>query len=305
MIQLDNTYYTNKDYKIRSPYYRTFKKNAGRINHDFITANIGISLLDENSEKPSSMHTTWNPKDISASKGQGQLFIRKSGIVFMSSVAEAYIEELYENLIPFSNLTVSADTSKSITKKVVELNEIIGTDVFDFSYDLFYSMIQWRNNLVHRNKKKIDPAIKGSLRSSENDIKIHHSNLDIHEFLSHFDEFQVPTFKEAISLFTATNRIIQNIDSVVYSNVDKVKLALNFFKNWFDVYTETENKKMSKFLSFQQSEKRKQYLEQLLVTEFPILIKNDTQYEELDKLLVDLSRCDIKEFKEKIDISTQ
>jgi len=283
---------------MNSPYYKYFKKNSGKINHYFITSYVGVDLIDDKTEVPKNLSTSWKPNDVESSKLQTNIFLRKSMITFTASTSESLIEDLYSNLIPYTTydyVISEIGNTKSVSKKIRLIQEAMTKKGVELNYDyfLFFTMIQWRNNIVHKNKSKLNSEITSTLMKYKGDIMNDRSHLDISLLINNFNKFGTPTFKETISLVAATHRILEKIDELIFEDLNQIEYLKHFFKEWFS----TNPKSLKKYSYKHTKEERKRILLQIISRNIPM----DLNYE-ANEFLNELTESDFKNFITTLDL---
>ena len=216
-------------------HHRSFKKRSGSINHYYITAYIGISLLNEKTNKPSELSTYWNPKDIELTKSKTKYYLSDSGILNMCAMVEGYINDILNNICPFIK-TESEELKKlsdktSIVKKIKVINEFLSIEDKNEELNLLLLMFQHRNNIIHSGKVSLERDIANRINSSSKKIKKDYKNMCVNQLIKNVNDFKSLTFKEVLSLFSASHNYIEKIDNLLASKLDKQKYLEYNLKN--------------------------------------------------------------------------
>lgn len=180
--------------KTKSYTFRKYLKRHGRENQFFITSYIGIDLIRSNKDKPEELSTTWEPKNINNSKNESKLFIQKASLAYCVSSFESFfdafflkeVKQLILSTLPFLDEIGESGTKKSIYKKL-ELLVATFPDLKSKEYFLVKSAIFWRNDLIHGTSEKFNQEIKANLRKYAQDFEKSYSDLNIEEFIEHYD----------------------------------------------------------------------------------------------------------------------
>lgn len=218
---------------------KRYKKQHGRENQFFITSYIGISLIKSIDDKPTDLKTSWCPQNIDSAKEQSKLFIQRSSLVYSVSAFEAYLSDFIQNqVIPLSNgLTEGLEdvfSGKSIFKKIERLVDEYPS-LKTKEYYLVISAIYWRNKLIHSTRNTFSGEQKGKLRKYKDDYLNSYCNLDIDEFIRHYDEHKVPTFKDTLSMMTNLRNYAAIIDSYFMSQFNIEKYIIYNIKHLIEI----------------------------------------------------------------------
>lgn len=223
----------------RTIYHRNFKKLAGHVNHYYITSYIGVSNINQETKKPSTLSTYWNPKDIELTKKQTSYYLTNSGILNMCAMVEGYINDIIEEICPFLSdvqSDVQAELSNipskaSIKKKFDKINELLTMDVKSDEFNLVLLMFTHRNNIIHSGKTTLDNDLKNRLNSSKNSINKNYKHLEVKPLIDHVNSFKALSFKETLSLFSAAQKYVENIDKNLVGKLNKISYLERNFKN--------------------------------------------------------------------------
>lgn len=229
--------------KTDSKTYRRYLKRHGRENQFFITSYIGIGLIKSKDDKPEELSTTWGPKDIENSKSESKLFIQKASLTYCVSTFESYIDDFFlkelkqliPEKLPFFDEIDDRGTKKSIYKKL-ELLVANFPELKSKEYFLVKSAIFWRNDLIHGTSEKFDQEIKTNLRRYAQDIEKSYKALNIDEFIKHYDNNKIPTFKETLSMMTSLRNFAAQIDRYFMEDISVEKYVVYRLKEIFDIY---------------------------------------------------------------------
>lgn len=216
--------------KFESINYKKYKKNHGRENQFFITAYVGISLIQSTDDKPEDLSTSWNPKSIDSTKIESKFFIQKSSLVYSISAFETYLSDfILDQVLPFqSDLDPDPDSDwsdlsaaysgKSLFRKIEVLIEHF-PNLRKKEYFLLIVSIFWRNKLIHNSKESLSGDLKGELRKYSQDFLTSYCNLDIEKLINHYEAHNVPTFKETLSMMTNLRNFASKIDEFFTSRL--------------------------------------------------------------------------------------
>lgn len=207
---------------------KRYKKKHGRENQFFITSYIGIDLINEDTKKPENLSTSWKPKNIDNSKNESKLYIKRASLVYSVSSFESYVTDAIVQLFSHTLtlepevITVFQSEHKSVYKKIEVLVETY-PELKNKDYYLTITGIFWRNNQIHNQKKKLEPSLKANLRNFTDSYYEKNSGLIIEDLISHFNTFEVPSFKEVLSIMAAVRNFAETIDAFFMKKVDNDK----------------------------------------------------------------------------------
>ena len=224
---------------IESINLKKYKKQHGRENQFFITSYIGIDLIKSVDDKPTDLNTSWNPQNIDNAKEEARLFIQRSSLVYSVSAFEAYLSDFIQNqVIPLSDILPKelevAFLKKSIIHKIEQLVEEY-PNLKTKEYYLVLSTIYWRNKLIHGTRDTFSGEQKGKLRKHHDKYISSYCNLNINDYITHYDEHKVPTFKETLSMMTNLRNYAAIIDYYFMSQCNLEKYITYNIKNLIDV----------------------------------------------------------------------
>lgn len=214
---------------------KKYKKQHGRENQFFITSYIGINLIKSVDDKSKNLNTSWNPQNIDNAKEEARLFIQRSSLVYSVSAFEAYLSDFIQNqVIPISDdfpiELQSAFLKKSIIHKIEQLVEEY-PDLKTKEYYLVLSTIYWRNKLIHGTHDTFSGDHKGKLRKYKDEFLSTYCNLNINDYITHYSEHKVPTFKETLSMMTNLRNYAAIIDYYFMSQCNLEKYIIHNIKD--------------------------------------------------------------------------
>lgn len=223
---------------IESINLKIYKKQHGRENQFFITSYIGIDLIKSVDDKPSDLNTSWYPQNIDNAKEEARLFIQRSSLVYSVSAFEAYLSDFIQNqVLPLSDVIPKeledAFLGKSIIRKIERLVEEY-PDLKTKEYYLVHSTICWRNKLIHGTRDNFSGEQKGKLRKHKDEYISSYCNLNINDYIIHYNENKVPTFKETLSMMTNLRNYAAIIDHYFMSQFNIEKYITYNIKNLID-----------------------------------------------------------------------
>lgn len=214
---------------------KKYKKQHGRENQFFITSYIGIDLIKSVDDRSKNLNTSWNPQNIDNAKEEARLFIQRASLVYSVSAFEAYLSDFIQNqVIPISDdfpiELQGAFFKKSIIHKLEQLVEEY-PDLKTKEYYLVLSTIYWRNKLIHGTHDTFSGEQKGNLRKYKDEFLSSYCNLNINDYITHYAEHKVPTFKETLSMMTNLRNYATIIDDYFMSQCNLEKYIIHNIKD--------------------------------------------------------------------------
>lgn len=226
--------------KTKSNTFRKYLKRHGRENQFFITSYIGIDLIQSNEDKSEELSTTWKPKDIDNSKNESKLFIQKASLAYCVSTFESFLDNFFKNEVnelllnelPFLSEMTERGTKKSIYRKLELLVENVPS-LKSKEFFLVKSAIFWRNDLIHGTSKKFDQGLKTELTGYAKEFEKSYSNLNIKDFIKHYNNNKVPTFKETLSMMTGLRNFAAQVDKHFMEKISVEEYVVFILKKRF------------------------------------------------------------------------
>jgi hypothetical protein len=218
----------------------SFKAHLGQANHFLITTLVALHTLEESdvSSAPAVLHTTWDPKDKSASVNRSRNFVEQSFLGWAVDSIDMYISLLDRKPDCLQNQNLSgrlqdSKVSRSVSKKVRVMVDHFA--VSPVSTALVDVLITWRNNIFHQaNDNFLQPATRETLGEQSDQIRLTYRGLEIGSLADRAEAGGDLTFKETASLINAAQNFVRELDEHVLSvmNVaryytEAVQAALN------------------------------------------------------------------------------
>lgn len=221
---------------------KEFKKELGSANQYLITILLGlddIKTQGNNFKKPDSFSTTWSPINVETTCKRSREYVIKSSLSWVVDCLDMYFSLCHRKptIIEDENLKKKMDKAgQHVSEKFESFYTILNCRDKDIEiYGALVALtIQWRNNTTHH---------FASNNVSDHYIQILHKYkdlyykefcaLDINTMITHFNDNEVPTFKDMASIIRGTQKFIYKVDSILISSLNKQRYIKDIISNYY------------------------------------------------------------------------
>jgi hypothetical protein len=201
-----------------------FKELLGQANHFIITALVGLDAIEKGivTEGPPDLHAVWSPQSPVVSARRSRILILDMALVRAVDALDLYIRLSRRKpyLAQAPELQTAIDDAKnSVLKKLRAmahhhqgLNRTLAA--------LMEVMIAWRNRRVHSlDDEEVNDAVWNVIRGDAKWIESEFRGLDVERLLKDFDEQHPPKFRETTSLIRATQKTVEELETIAFSGL--------------------------------------------------------------------------------------
>ncbi len=206
-----------------------FKSKFGNANQFLVTSIVALHHLNESdiNEAPTELHTSWSPLNRSGTINRSRNFIKQSFLAWAVDSIDMYVSLLNRSpryLQKQSERLIFEQAGRSVYKKSVNLgNELKINPVTIALLDI---LITWRNNSLHSlAENTVAEKYLKTIKKNKKYISDNYRGLDPSLLPEKAHSGSDLTFKEVASLINVAHKYVEEVDSIVISNLDKKYFA--------------------------------------------------------------------------------
>jgi hypothetical protein len=212
-------------YELKRTHARAaFKDLLGQANHFLITLLVGLGAVSDGTAKlDEEFRASWNPRDVKKSAERSRQFALDLALVRAVDAFDTYMMQArrHPTALPSAEFASAMDGSgQKVSKRLETFSAFLNP--LAVRQQLFLKLaIDWRNRRVHSlAADTLTNDEQKELLTYSAKLKEEHRGLDMKELVARYRANEAPSFKDAASVISLTQRAVEHFDGQLLAGLE-------------------------------------------------------------------------------------